>query len=126
MTVQRKGEPDGERGYDDKWVFCKLEEGGKEGWLPLRYLLPVPPKSYCAVCKNLYGASHRLRHCTECDKDVCSQCGEKFILKSETGQKESRYVCTVCSAPLAKQHSPEVDGALQEWDSDSKKKAAGK
>lgn len=71
-------------------------------WLPSRYVIPVPPKNTCPECRNLYGPDNRVRHCTECDRDVCSLCGESFMVKVKRGQAKSAWICFPCAQPLVK------------------------
>jgi hypothetical protein len=78
ITVNSHGEEGGEKGYDAAWAMCEV--GGKEGWLPRRYLTALS-RAACADCRCTFGPQNRARTCHECSRTVCSMCGESFLLK---------------------------------------------
>ena len=78
VTVHSHGEEGGQKGYDAAWAMCEV--GGKEGWLPRRYLTALS-RAACAECKCAFGPQNRARTCHECGRTVCSMCGESFLLK---------------------------------------------
>ncbi len=78
VTVNKHGDEGADKGYDAAWAMC--ESGGKEGWMPRRYLTALS-RATCAECKNSFGPQNRARTCHECNRTVCSLCGESFLLK---------------------------------------------
>lgn len=97
VTVNRHGDEGADKGYDVAWAMCEVN--GKEGWLPRRYLTALQRAS-CAECKNLFGPQNRARSCHECNRSVCSICGENFVVKAKRGQTRSAFFCLPCARPM--------------------------